>query len=378
MRYKSLDSLRGLASLVVLFYHTLLVLPGSQEDRRAIFHDGFSYPMAWLYATPLRIFISGPSAVLLFFVLSGFVLSLNLSSPRRPSYIGFVSSRAIRIWLPFAVVIGVSAILSIVVPHSHIKGASEWFLYNWSIGATPANILDHLLMTGRSGDLDNPMWSLVHEIRISLIFPAMLIAAEFAPFVSVVVSVLIMLICATLNKNLPQGGFLLSLSQTGVYIYFFIIGIIFCKNIERAKNYLENLSKSSFAAITVLALILLTISPSTTNNITGYYSVALLILNGIGAVALIGVAITPSKLYDFMVGRLLVYLGKISYSLYLTHVITITCVVYILAPITGLSASLLGSFPVAIVVADICQRCLESPSHRMAKYVTKKMTLDSR
>ncbi|MHA0331095.1 acyltransferase family protein [Sphingomonas melonis] len=309
------------------------------------------------------------------FVLSGFVLSLNLSSPKRPNYIGFVLSRIIRIWLPFAIVIVASTILSILVPHSHIKGASEWFFYNWSIGATPENIFDHLLMTGRSGDLDNPMWSLVHELRISLIFPAILIAAEFAPFVSIVVSVLLMIICATLNKNLPQGEFLLSLSQTGIYIYFFVIGIILSKNLECVRRFLQGLSKLPFTCMAALALILLVISPSTTNNVTGYHNVLLLIINGIGAVILIGLAIVPSKVHEMLIGRFPSYLGKISYSLYLTHVITIICVVYVFAPMVGLGPSLLGSFPAAIGVAHICQRYLESPSHRIAKYITKKMAL---
>ena len=75
MRFRSLDSLRGLAALAVVFHHCLLTLPASAFCRGEI---------AWWFAvTPLRLLIDGPGAVLLFFVLSGFVLAASIDAGQR-------------------------------------------------------------------------------------------------------------------------------------------------------------------------------------------------------------------------------------------------------------------------------------------------------
>lgn len=54
MRFPALDSVRGLAALIVVFWHATLVL----------------YPTTnlphWLMSTPLKLFIAGPPAVIVF------------------------------------------------------------------------------------------------------------------------------------------------------------------------------------------------------------------------------------------------------------------------------------------------------------------------
>ena len=96
MRYASLDALRGIASLMVLTHHCVLaglvpVPPG--------FWTGLSR------YTPLHLFVSGRPPVILFFVLSGFVLAISLNRPGT-GYAAFAVRRLCRIYLPYAAASG--------------------------------------------------------------------------------------------------------------------------------------------------------------------------------------------------------------------------------------------------------------------------------
>src|SRR5436305_607603 len=104
-RIPELDALRGIAAAVVLTFHWLAVMPAWNADTR---HDGGAYLLlnAVKY-TPLHVFAAGPEAVLLFFVLSGFVLALPFVEGRAGGYLPFLVRRAFRIypaaWLMAAV-----------------------------------------------------------------------------------------------------------------------------------------------------------------------------------------------------------------------------------------------------------------------------------
>lgn len=87
-RIGRLDALRGVASLVVL--------------------AGHCSPPLLHWAWWLRPLGDGYGAVLLFFLLSGYVLALQLGSPQRPGYAGFLIRRFFRIWPAFAVVLVLS------------------------------------------------------------------------------------------------------------------------------------------------------------------------------------------------------------------------------------------------------------------------------
>ncbi|MGO9435837.1 MAG: acyltransferase family protein [Terracidiphilus sp.] len=91
-RYLELDSLRGIGASIVVFGH----------------FAGLWSSSAWYSAvnsSPLRALFAAHEAVVLFFVLSGFVLSIPLSGERPPSYRVFLLRRFCRIYLPFAAAI---------------------------------------------------------------------------------------------------------------------------------------------------------------------------------------------------------------------------------------------------------------------------------
>ncbi len=86
-RFYELDSLRGVAALTVVLHHFSRICP-----------ENFTH---LLIRTPLRLLLAGDQAVILFFLLSGFVLTLPYKKNTSLSYGPFLLRRVCRIYLPY-------------------------------------------------------------------------------------------------------------------------------------------------------------------------------------------------------------------------------------------------------------------------------------
>src|SRR5882762_8330002 len=97
--YPQLDALRGIAALMVVINHFVLV-----------------GPLWWVTRSPLRVVALGHEAVILFFILSGFVLTLQLNSSSRINYLDYLIKRICRIYLPYlAVLLAAIAIVDLII-----------------------------------------------------------------------------------------------------------------------------------------------------------------------------------------------------------------------------------------------------------------------
>lgn len=159
-RLTSLDALRLLAASVVLLQHLQLM---------------FGLPLPrWLLKGPL----DAAGAVMLFFVLSGYVLAGSLSSeaPGWRSYIRFGIRRVLRIYplywvallLGFAVLAGLRSRAHFVQPPEmpvHFLDADGWQWSQWLLQTTlvlPATDANFAIP---------PVWTLMTEARVAVVFP---------------------------------------------------------------------------------------------------------------------------------------------------------------------------------------------------------------
>jgi peptidoglycan/LPS O-acetylase OafA/YrhL len=147
-RYASLDSLRGLAALMVAIGHTLIVLQigGVTNLWTTAFQDlpGLQADVAKALLFPAN----GNAAVSVFFVLSGLVLTLSLNRTTEPwSYAVrmFIVRRVIRLYPPWLVSL---AVVSLTIPFVLRFGPSPqdslWFrgLYQepWTLESWAQNV----------------------------------------------------------------------------------------------------------------------------------------------------------------------------------------------------------------------------------------------
>ena len=220
VRYLEIDSLRGLAALAVVLYHFHMMW---KTDAPSVSPSPFLRSLSSL-AAPV-----GLEAVILFFVLSGFVLSLPAVSGKPQRYLTFVVRRVFRIYVPYlaALAVSVAGAFWLHGPVTH----SGWFNKSWSEPVNWHLVGQHLLFLGvyDRSQFENPIWSLIHEMRISLVFPFLCAAVLRLRNRWGLVSALGLTVAAILLERKP---FLVDSFQadSAHYAAFFILGILVARN----------------------------------------------------------------------------------------------------------------------------------------------------
>jgi len=183
-----LDSLRGLACLTVVLCHAAANAFPS--------HNIFEL-------SPFYILIAGHEAVVFFFILSGFVLVKHCLAVTKFNYKFFLIQRVCRIYLPYLGAIVIALLLYFLFHGRWIVTETE--------GLTWPNVFGHLFLIGNfnAATLDPIIWSLIHEMRIAIIFPLLLIVLrrpwQQVIFIAISLS-LIAAILTVLNVN-PSASY---------------------------------------------------------------------------------------------------------------------------------------------------------------------------
>jgi peptidoglycan/LPS O-acetylase OafA/YrhL len=316
-RIRSLDGLRGVAAVVVVFYHLCLMFP---LGLAAYTHEPSSRFFTLLLGSPAAILVAGRPAVYVFFVLSGFVLAYSFVGADGQRYRPYIIKRICRIWLPFAAAILGSALLYLLFYAGHVPTASNWFNdLSWNPPLSVGKLVQHLAMTGAAEDLDNVMWSLNHEMRISIVFPLLVAAYLWLPRLTMLSALALSVVCIFVKARVdsPVGD---SILETGQYAYLFVVGIGLSQERRRISALVARLPTVALLVAWVAASLLLTsrmMLPNTGGKVLwlfGDFAV------GVGAAMAVALALCPGGTERFFANRLTLRLGEISYSLYLVHV----------------------------------------------------------
>lgn len=199
--------------------------------------------------TPFAMLTGGQDAVILFFVLSGFVLSLPTWKKSDFNYTNFFVKRVSRIYFPYFFALLLAILLRVSITPDTRAYLSEGFAFLWRRDLDISILISHFsFITNFDTDQLNPaIWSLVHELQISLFYP--LILMLFVKRGSV-----FMLACAFaisffslgISKYLGVNN-LTNVFNSGHYLGVFLIGGLLATNFDAIKRYAAKLKNPTKA-----------------------------------------------------------------------------------------------------------------------------------
>ncbi|RZK49205.1 MAG: acyltransferase [Pedobacter sp.] len=167
-----LNGLRGFAALYVLIHHARLLLAQPYKYGLAIVPEKFSFIDKFLVYT-FGLFKFGHEAVIIFFVLSGFVIHLKQAQVdfkySKFSLNKFFKKRIIRLW-PTLITAMLLCVLFDAICFLYLKESDVFQKYN------RINFVQNILLIPNSADWGNnyPLWSLKHEWVFYLLYPCLL------------------------------------------------------------------------------------------------------------------------------------------------------------------------------------------------------------
>jgi peptidoglycan/LPS O-acetylase OafA/YrhL len=367
LRLPQLDGLRGVAAFIVVLHHAYLCMPENDPARR------------WLAERDCaRILALGRPAVILFFVLSGFVLTMSLSGSRL-SWPTYALRRGVRLLPPFWVAVALSFVASAMTTRRASPSLSSWFNQQWAHSIPSGDLVGSISLLANSGNnrLDHVVWSLVHEFRLSLVLPVFVLAARrvgvmpclaIAAAVSIGADGYIDAFPAVFQRG--YHGFLFDVDGLGPslvvsarFLVDFAIGAALALSFERVLVH---------AGKRQVYQLLLGVSGLALLSSANEYAMA------VGAAMLIAAIATSNAAARAFAFAPLAWLGRVSYSLYLVHLPIILALGHALDGAMPLAAMMALSIAAGLVAADLMYRCVEEPTIRLGRRLRLPATLFAR
>ena len=329
-RLASLDALRGIAAYYVLIYHytfhyAAIVPPGHP-------------PGLWISLE------SGPLGVLLFFMISGFVISLTLEKTERP--LDFVVSRFSRLYPTFWACLLITFVVLKCVPLPHLQFSITDLLVNFTM--VPGLLL--------RPPVDGAYWTLQVELIFYVLMFTLYCAKQFR---NMQAAVLIGLLVAILNAILTLRGHRLPALVRVLLIVDFLP--YFALGIATYRWRYFGIRKLDWAVVCA-SFTALVLSRSWQDAL-------------IALVILVLFAAAVFEWLPFLTAKPLLFLGSISYPLYLLHQYIGFCIMKVgYAHGLGPNANVVVAIASATVLATAVSLIVERPALRWlrASYLNRK------
>ena len=355
-RVLSLDGLRGFAAMGVMFYHLSLVARPELSKTS----------WEWLTQTPLKLLFAGTESVLVFFVLSGLVITLP-GMRKGFSWRRYYPTRILRLYLPTFGALLLAAALILLVPRDRsLMPDGSWMQNAQATSVSLWSLLGEASLTRRSYQIDNVLWSLRWEVIFSLLAPIFVWAAIRMRRHAIV--------CISLCVAASVLGRVFDVAAL-VYLPVFLAGAILATRLGDLERRSSARRQWPLALLGCLAGALLIASwlsrplhaPAIVQNIFWGLAAA-------GAVLVAVLAVRWQGFRSLLETGPAQWLGRISFTLFLVHVPIIATVTYLFGSNRWWLVALV-SVPLSIGAAVLFQRWIEAPSHRLARATGARIPL---
>jgi peptidoglycan/LPS O-acetylase OafA/YrhL len=361
-RIVALDGLRGVAAIMVLLHHALLMLPDFADYEwysRVPAHVSLGEFL--LLCTPFRLVWAGQERAIMFFVLSGFVLCLPWLAGKPQSYGRFLLGRFCRIYPPYIAAMALAALASVVIGGHVLPKASVYFNeLGWARGPDAGTLSSILLvLTNHHSDyINEAVWSLTWEVRVALIFPLLMLPILRRRNIGTAqVYVFLLLFGQAARHLLSAHPDLAELVGNGCrYTGCFVLGTAIAMNrVTIGEWFGRRHSAFGWLCLALGLGICWAPWPHFHDDIVA-----------IGAALLIVAIIGTASLRKCLAHKYWLWLGRQSYSLYLIHVPVVMMIVIFCRGQVPLWACL-SVIPVSIALAQIFHLYVELPSVALAQ-----------
>jgi peptidoglycan/LPS O-acetylase OafA/YrhL len=364
-RLTALDGLRGLAAVIVVFHHALYTnpeFPGTPGGGTAPVGSA----MWWISYTPLKFLTAGVESVIVFFVLSGLVLTLPVVRHRGFDWVAYVPRRVVRLLVPVIASVILAAAWVAAIPQISTQASGTWL----SSSSTPDFGWEHVVkaidLLGGDGQINNPLWSLRWELVFSLALPIFAVAAIAVRrwWIGGLAAA-----CALTWLGSRAGSGALE------YLPAFFVGAVIAVRLDAVRNLADRINARWFrhplwAGLTIGSGLLL-IAPWLVGPGVAQLPEVQHALKGLVPLAAAGLVVAVlgwSPLRAVFDSRPFRFAGAISFSLYLVHVPILIFSTYLLADAPWYVALLFG-VPLAVAVSVAFTWLIERRSHGWSKAV---------
>jgi peptidoglycan/LPS O-acetylase OafA/YrhL len=243
----------------------------------------------------------------------------------------------------------------------------------WTGPLSLADYGNQILFLGNyhSEKADPVVWSLIYEMRISLIFP-IIVAVLIRPSSVITLLIALLLSIGSFIWLVREGGdpgsanFEGSGIMTFHYIAFFMIGALLALRRDGWMPWLRQGKRAHW----ILALSLIAYF-FTRRALFGHNGAGAAFLFdwlvAVGTVGIIATSIVSRKISAVLEHKAALFLGKISFSLYLTHLVVLLTVSHLMPKATEGNAAMILSAVMILPVALITYYLIERPSMRLAQ-----------
>jgi peptidoglycan/LPS O-acetylase OafA/YrhL len=370
-RVAGLDGLRGLAALVVVVHHSLLTWPALAAQY------GVPNPGSrtwWLAFTPVHLLWGGTEAVLVFFVLSGFVLTLPfVRTVRTAAWRSYYAQRLMRLYVPVVASVLLAAGLAAAFPRVHGPTTSWWFDAH-AVPLHASTVLSDAALLGGVSWIHPSLWSLRYEVIFSLALPIFVVLARRG-LLRLTGTVVLSLLSIGLGQFIA--------SDLLGWLPVFAVGVAMAADRAQLDVLARRISACpvpGFAwaglAGTGIALLLAEWWLRAVEVPVPWLMAIARPLGVLGAALVCFLAMSWPTLVRVCESTPVRWLGSVSFSLYLVHepiVVSISSVVG--GSKRGVLVTLVLGVVMSLAVAKIFHWLVEAPSHRLARAAGRRAAM---